>query len=967
MDVKDKSYRRYAAGIERALSSFETTQQEWADYISFLGRLLKALQSRPPEIKVVPDSWTVALRLAQCLNPALPSGVHQKALELYGYIFSILTAEALSRELQIYLPGLSSVLSFASLSVRPYFLAIFDNYIVPLDFATIRPALKAIILSLLPGLEDEGSEDFEKVLETLDKFRTRPTEDSKFPAQEMEWEARYSFFWQCFFLATITSTSRRQGALAYLSRKLPRFGAKTTHESQQDAAELSAEAQAALSPEPGLLVRCLAVGLSDKQSLVQRGFLDLLVTHLPLHSTVLQKSVPVADLRQLVAAAAGVVSRRDMSLNRRLWNWLLGPVPSTNLETDVKSQQRESKSPVLDEATQHVAYFAKYGLRALSHSILEMITNQNATAVAERSRPFRICLSLMDRWEVGGLLIPDIFIPAMESAYTYSRTASKPHGEELIRSASIFFDGIESGLIWTKFLELVTDAIMNLSISEGDRLHKLNLCDFMVQNFNLREEEMLLVHIPLVVLSMLTMIKSPRAENLVKSETLELAFGIIEKLSHLIPDRAFANQSKDSILSNGTTPEVNDDSGLLRHLQSFYGDNQGSLEGKAMPIRPPKLGVLMFAQASAIFKTCAESKSAPEIDHCTKILVTITTKLGNISASSEPTGLGDFLMAATEQTGSPSEQNFALTSAITAILVAMQSRASSTSQLSPHQITKFQRVLVENLWPYLSPSLPKFHVEGVRCLGYLDSLSEQRGVEASVALLIHASSSASKGEQECSAIEAGQRFGILWTHLTQDKSFTIDKSQKAQLRRGSGPYGLPTTAPAFVDPSIILKRPLLLLLESLADPGCDLSVFTRAWLSELPGLARIFQLLIEGVNSLHTFQNLKDSRTEESLRTKHSDDTQELVYYLKLILSVLRLASEHTWLTLAGETAPALIAGNEDGPDEVVLQTLMAQMVSLSTAVLAIPLGISRALHTQAMFKIFNFYFHFWTILLTFV
>jgi hypothetical protein len=38
---KDKQYRKYQAGVERVLSIFETTLQEWADYISFLNRLLK--------------------------------------------------------------------------------------------------------------------------------------------------------------------------------------------------------------------------------------------------------------------------------------------------------------------------------------------------------------------------------------------------------------------------------------------------------------------------------------------------------------------------------------------------------------------------------------------------------------------------------------------------------------------------------------------------------------------------------------------------------------------------------------------------------------------------------------------------------------------------------------------------------------------------------------------------------------
>jgi hypothetical protein len=38
---KDKTFRRYALGVERTLALWDSAQQEWADYISFLGRLLK--------------------------------------------------------------------------------------------------------------------------------------------------------------------------------------------------------------------------------------------------------------------------------------------------------------------------------------------------------------------------------------------------------------------------------------------------------------------------------------------------------------------------------------------------------------------------------------------------------------------------------------------------------------------------------------------------------------------------------------------------------------------------------------------------------------------------------------------------------------------------------------------------------------------------------------------------------------
>lgn len=39
----DKALRRYGATVERALGSWEVSPQEWADYIAFLGRLLKVI------------------------------------------------------------------------------------------------------------------------------------------------------------------------------------------------------------------------------------------------------------------------------------------------------------------------------------------------------------------------------------------------------------------------------------------------------------------------------------------------------------------------------------------------------------------------------------------------------------------------------------------------------------------------------------------------------------------------------------------------------------------------------------------------------------------------------------------------------------------------------------------------------------------------------------------------------------
>lgn len=53
-----------------------------------LGR--QAIQAQPPATNDLPHRSVIANRLAQCLKPTLPSGVHQKALEVYAYIFSVI-------------------------------------------------------------------------------------------------------------------------------------------------------------------------------------------------------------------------------------------------------------------------------------------------------------------------------------------------------------------------------------------------------------------------------------------------------------------------------------------------------------------------------------------------------------------------------------------------------------------------------------------------------------------------------------------------------------------------------------------------------------------------------------------------------------------------------------------------------------------------------------------------------------
>lgn len=63
--------------------------------------LSQALQSNL-KYSLLPRRLIIGKRLAQCLHPALPSGVHLKALETYEIIFKIIGTKWLARDLFIY-------------------------------------------------------------------------------------------------------------------------------------------------------------------------------------------------------------------------------------------------------------------------------------------------------------------------------------------------------------------------------------------------------------------------------------------------------------------------------------------------------------------------------------------------------------------------------------------------------------------------------------------------------------------------------------------------------------------------------------------------------------------------------------------------------------------------------------------------------------------------------------------------
>ncbi len=864
---KDKGYRRYASNVERALSLFDTALQEWADYIAFLGRLLKALQSKPSDTTDIPHNALVAKRLAQCLAPMLPSGVHQKTLEVYAYVFSVLGKDSLSRDLPLWLPGLSPTLSFASLSVKPALLSLFEVFVLPLNPSILRSALKAIVLALLPGLEEETSEEFERTLLLLNKFRSTVSQGLGTVATRSDVSGD-QYFWQSLFLASITSSSRRQGALAYLLRELPRLGEasskSTEFKNTQNTSNASPgkplppEIEAVTSPEPGLLIRCFVAGLQDEQLLIQRGFLDLLVTHVPIHSAVLNQRVAPKDLELLVSSAVSVVARREMSLNRRLWTWFLGPKPSADKDDSAPSSPSPDAGvipiPGRNHSLSQIDYFQHYGLGPLISGILKLMRDDSLSPV-ERARPFRICLSLMDRWEIGGLVVPRLFLPAMECVWRYQNIApSKDALAEVLRSASVFFDGIESSLIWSELIQILVKSLgsgQNWTMDQEKNLGSLvlkgtgqepgnnatadedqmDLVLFIIKRFNVREEEMVVLHIPLATLLLLINLRysleaasvrtQPRGINV----TVTKAFKIASQLLDTIPQRVFAVEP----MPHGILPSKS--SQMFGDIQRFYEKLRDGSEDMAPPLHNHVVREAVSHNASEII-TGLLGSSPIHVEY----LEDAASLLEKVLRKAQ--GLDDYefgrLMAGLAQATETlhideNSSSFATVATLVSILETVKRACAPSVWESDYRIRQILPMLLNDLWKYTSPSIPMHNVEAVRCFWRLHMISpDSHLVEGSLATLViereRLPSSHSVG------IEGARRFATLWAHShSSSNTSTLRGSRPGQIVRRDSENGVTNG-----DDQRVLERPLLLLLDSLFDPKSGLFTFVADWLQSLP-------------------------------------------------------------------------------------------------------------------------------------
>ena len=136
-----------------------------------------------------------------------------------------------------------------------------------------------------------------------------------------------SFFFQNIWLIILTTPSARGASLNFLARRLPQLDVNEGNifvlYSTIGLIECYPDMTDVVGKDIGLMIRAFSAALEDENLLVRRGALDILLQSIHVNSHTMKRAQK-DDRAILMRAATGVVLRRDLSLNRRLYTWLLG-------------------------------------------------------------------------------------------------------------------------------------------------------------------------------------------------------------------------------------------------------------------------------------------------------------------------------------------------------------------------------------------------------------------------------------------------------------------------------------------------------------------------------------------------------------------------------------------------------------------------------------------------------------------
>ena len=319
---KDKEKEKFEKKLSSILSS-STSAKAWSDLLPITREIYQLLDKTKENINFsqLSNKLLLAKRLAQCLNPECPGGVHEVVLDIYYIILhniAFFNETCLMDNLGIYACGLFPFYPNASLNNKLKFM----NSIIYGCFLCFRTdeivlCLPGLLTSLIQGLDDNNDTTREKIYTIFSDLSEKVTKN---------------VFYGNYWTLILRNKLLRPSGMKYLCEKVTKY-------SVYESLSQEKKEETIFNEFPNIntvVVNALCQVIEEKDIPTVRTGMDFIITRLPLTkgNTMITDEAKIT----LIISSLKLLIKNEYSTIRRLKNLILG---TTTMDDEVNFESED--------------------------------------------------------------------------------------------------------------------------------------------------------------------------------------------------------------------------------------------------------------------------------------------------------------------------------------------------------------------------------------------------------------------------------------------------------------------------------------------------------------------------------------------------------------------------------------------------------------------------------------------------
>ena len=335
MNPTKKDYERFEKKLTSILNS-SSNAKAWSDLLPITKEILTHLnKNQNLEFAKLSNRYFLSKRLAQCLNPECPGGVHEVVLDIYNVILHNIISKneaKLMDNLGLYACGLFPFFQNASLTNKEKYLEIIvKNNLLCIDVNELILCLPGLLASIIPGLDDNNDKMTQLIYETLNAIKLRLKE-----------HVFYGVYWTLL----LRNRHIRTSGMKYLLEKTNKY-------CDYEKLNLSKE-DIIKNYYPNIntvVINALCSVIEDNDIPTVRMGMDFIITRFPLT----KENDMINDNSKiiLIISALKLLVKNEYSTTRRLNNWLLG-INNIDDEIDYENEDMQYKMNLIIKALKNI-------------------------------------------------------------------------------------------------------------------------------------------------------------------------------------------------------------------------------------------------------------------------------------------------------------------------------------------------------------------------------------------------------------------------------------------------------------------------------------------------------------------------------------------------------------------------------------------------------------------------------------